>query len=204
MFAEINPGPGQDEIEIDLRVDPGRTVEGGVVGPDGRAVEGPLEIRTLDVFQGPSLSSTTSGRFQVKGLPSGPYRLDFFQRGTQARRLAHADAQRAGQPDRTASALGHRDGPGRGRGGQAADRCRDLQHGPRAGRPAHGDLDGKPTVDRDGRFRIEGLVPGVKYDALGHAGRLTGPILQGVSVGPGETRDLGNITLSDKPLHDEP
>ncbi len=31
--------------------------------------------------------------------------------------------------------------------------------------PERGDLEDKPTVDAQGRFRIEGLVPGVKYDA---------------------------------------
>jgi hypothetical protein len=36
----------------------------------------------------------------------------------------------------------------------------------------------------------------VKYDALGHSPKkATGPILKGVQVGPGEVKDLGDITL---------
>ena len=62
--------------------------------------------------------------------------------------------------------------------------------------PEAGDLQVKPTVDAEGRFRIEGLVPGVKYDALGNApNKATGPILKGVQVGPDEVKDLGDITL---------
>ena len=62
--------------------------------------------------------------------------------------------------------------------------------------PERGDLRVKPTVDAEGRFRIEGLVPGVKYDALGHSpSKADGPILQGVQVGPGEVKDLGDVKL---------
>ncbi len=62
--------------------------------------------------------------------------------------------------------------------------------------PERGDLEEKPTVDAQGRFRIEGLVPGVKYDALGHSpSKAHGPILKGVQVGPGEVKDLGDILL---------
>ena len=48
--------------------------------------------------------------------------------------------------------------------------------------PERGDLEDKPTVDAQGRFRIEGLVPGVKYDALGQSpsGRASGPSCSGV------------------------
>ena len=52
------------------------------------------------------------------------------------------------------------------------------------------------TVDAQGRFRIEGLVPGVKYDARGIlSNRLDGTIFQNVQVGPGEVKDVGDVTL---------
>ncbi len=51
-------------------------------------------------------------------------------------------------------------------------------------------------MDARGRFRIEGLIPGVKYDALGHSpNKANGPILKGVQVGPGQVKDLGDILL---------
>jgi hypothetical protein len=52
------------------------------------------------------------------------------------------------------------------------------------------------TTGPDGRFRIEGLVPGVKYDVLDNAARKAdGPILDGVQVGPGEVKDVGDVAL---------
>ncbi len=62
-------------------------------------------------------------------------------------------------------------------------------------------------MDKQGRFHIEGLVPGVKYDADGRVAfqeidaqgrfftKAYGPILKGVQVGPGEVKDLGDIKL---------
>jgi hypothetical protein len=62
--------------------------------------------------------------------------------------------------------------------------------------PERGDLRQKPTVDSQGRFRIEGLVPGVKYDALGHSPvKPSGTILRGVQVAPGEVKDIGDIKI---------
>jgi hypothetical protein len=62
--------------------------------------------------------------------------------------------------------------------------------------PERGDLENKPTVDAHGRFRIEGLVPGIKYDAWGRSpGKADGPILKDVQVGGGEVKDLGDIAL---------
>jgi hypothetical protein len=51
-------------------------------------------------------------------------------------------------------------------------------------------------VGRDGRFRIEGLLPGKSYhlQILSDAGIFRGYIAVPVSVGAGETRDLGDVT----------
>ena len=62
--------------------------------------------------------------------------------------------------------------------------------------PERGDLDEKPTVDAAGRFRIDGLVPGVKYDAVGRSpNRAFGTVLNGVQVAPGEVKNLGDIKV---------
>ena len=51
-------------------------------------------------------------------------------------------------------------------------------------------------VGRDGRFRIEGLVPGKPYDLrlMDRRGIQRGFLARGVKLGPGETRDLGDVT----------
>ena len=49
-----------------------------------------------------------------------------------------------------------------------------------------------PTTDKDGRFRLEGLVPGLKYSiSLGAFRDLPGS--QNVVVAPDEVKDLGDI-----------
>ena len=81
VVAEINPAPGTKEMTVDLQVDPGRTVQGTIVGPDDRPVFGGVEIRTLDVFQNPHQTPGNSSTFEVKGLSPGAYRLDFVHPG---------------------------------------------------------------------------------------------------------------------------
>ena len=71
-------------------------------------------------------------------------------------------------------------------------------HGPTPNRSdlGRGHFGDNLTVDAHGRFRIEGLVPGIRYDAYGDSpSQAHGPILNGVQVGPGEVKDMGDITL---------
>ena len=137
-----------------------------------------------------------SPAFVVKGLPTGQYRLDFFHRG---RKLAGSLVLKG---DKTGD-LTVKLQPW----GTIVGRVVDDEGKPRTDveffstirerpDPERGDLENKPTVDAQGRFRIEGLVPGVKYDAFGHpSGKASGPLLKGVQVGPGEVKDLGDLML---------
>ena len=54
---------------------------------------------------------------------------------------------------------------------------------------------GYPKLDKDGRFRIEGLIPGKPYTLrlfVDHS-RLEGFIVKDLKVGPGEVKDLGDV-----------
>jgi RNA polymerase sigma factor (sigma-70 family) len=71
---------------------------------------------------------------------------------------------------------------GKGKDGQAVDMVRI----------------GTVFTDADGRFRIDGLLPGVAYDlnfrAIKPGGRGSlGPVTKGVGLKPGEERDLGDL-----------
>jgi RNA polymerase sigma factor (sigma-70 family) len=58
----------------------------------------------------------------------------------------------------------------------------------------------RATTDADGRFRIEGLVPGTvqKIQAIGFKGASNGFILEDWTPNPGEVKDLGEIRPTDK------
>jgi RNA polymerase sigma factor (sigma-70 family) len=196
VLIEINPKAGTKEVALDLQVDPGRTVRGTVVGPDDQPIGGAVEIRTLDVFQSPQQLPANSQTFVVTGLPSGRYRLDFID---HQHKLAGSVALKGDEKEAVTVKLQP--------WGTVTGRVVDEDGKPRTDveifstwgerpDPERGSLTDKPTVDALGRFRIEGLVPGVKYDALGHSPvKAFGPILQGVQVAPGEVKDIGDIKM---------
>jgi hypothetical protein len=62
---------------------------------------------------------------------------------------------------------------------------------------------GGVAADKDGKFRIDGLAPGLKYDLSvskepNYGLEISGESTKDVTVGPGETRDLGDIRV--KPM----
>ena len=81
VFVEINPAPGTKEMTVDLQVDPGRTIQGTIVGPDDRPLIGGVEIQTLDAFQRSQQTPWLTSTFEVKGLLTGADRVDFFHAG---------------------------------------------------------------------------------------------------------------------------
>jgi hypothetical protein len=49
-------------------------------------------------------------------------------------------------------------------------------------------------TDAEGRFRIEGFASGAKYSLQAvHNGKPTGQVFNGLTLKPGENRDLGDI-----------
>lgn len=53
-------------------------------------------------------------------------------------------------------------------------------------------------TDQDGRFRIEGLAPGMKYGLSAWAQKeikILGKLISGVTVESGQTKDLGDLKI---------
>ena len=114
VLAEINPAPGTEEITLELQVDPGRTVKGTIVDPEGRPIARrgrDPHARCLPVSS--AARPMNSPTFAVTGLPSGPYRLDFIHRGRKLAGSLVLKGDESGDLDREAPALGHRGRPGR-------------------------------------------------------------------------------------------
>lgn len=196
-ITEVSPEPGAKAIELELAADPGRTVTGRIVVPEGKGPAGGIQILTLDVFQTAQSIPPNSSRFTVKGIPTGPYRLDFLD---PSRKLAGAMFLKG---DERGDLVVKLEPWGTVTGRIVDEKGKpwldvEIFSSPRERpNPGRGDLREKPVVDAQGRFRIAGLVPGVRYDAYGRSasGKADGTILDGVRVGPGEVKDLGDIRL---------
>jgi RNA polymerase sigma factor (sigma-70 family) len=204
LLTEVNLDPKADSATLDLQLDPGHTVTIAAVDPKGKPI-GQTQVQGLNdpVYGGvePALSPST---FEVQGLdPSRPRRVT----------IAHAGRKLIGsvylKGDET-SPLAVRLQPW----GTITGRLVDDEGKPRAGvvssafflnrkGPDLGLLPGTTPgpggipVGRDGRFRIEGLVPGLKYSAtVGVDMRIVGALFNEVTVTSGEVKDLGDLKPS--------
>src|SRR5262249_20246649 len=125
-----------------------------------------------------------SQHFLVKGLPAGRYRLDFIH---ARRKLAGSLVLKGDESgDLTVKLQPWGTVVGRVVDEEGKPRI-DVEFGTMIREqpdPDFGFIGDKPAVDAKGRFRIEGLVPGVKYDGWGHSfNKAGGPIFNGVQVG---------------------
>jgi RNA polymerase sigma factor (sigma-70 family) len=197
-LAEVNPARGADSVVCDLALDPGKTVTGTVLGPDGKPFAGAhVEVPG---HRGGELQRLASARFTLTGIdPRKPRPALFFH---QAKQLGAAILLTGDEKDLTvrlrscATVTGRVvDADGQPRAGvELAGFLEGDLVGPLAGQ---GGFSGVRT-DKDGRFRITGLIPGLTWRNVyvQEGNELTGRVLREVTFRPGETRDLGDL----KPL----
>jgi Carboxypeptidase regulatory-like domain len=185
-IVEVAPKPGDEAITCDVVVDPGRKLKGTTLGPDGKPLAG-AQVSGLR----PMRCYWKGAEFTLRGL--SPDKSELLQ-------VIHEEKKLAGWLEVR---------------GDAKDpvRIRLQPWGAVTGRLVK--PDGEPMTkvtisallrsgqtDKDGKFRIDGLVPGMKF-GLGvtkepYALEISGKNLENLSVRPGETRDLGDIRV--KPM----
>jgi RNA polymerase sigma factor (sigma-70 family) len=203
-LAEVNLDPGAESATVDLQVDPGRSLELSVVDPDGRPVEG---LKALGVAPMPSIEPQASSVVKVRALdPTRPRRVYVYQLD---RKLVGSTWLKGDE----VGLLTVRLVPW----GTIVGRVLDSEGNPVATQPANqvstslatpedeGLTRPNPVTspirsDKDGRFRIEALVPGLRYSQT--LGRFRNdPGFKDVVVAPGEIKDLGDLKppLSKKP-----
>jgi hypothetical protein len=202
VLAGAQLDPKAEAVTVNLQVDPGRSLMIHVVDPEGKPIGGTTVAGIGDLFPY-SEYDQDSPTIEVHALdPSKPRRVT----------IAHAGRKLIG----SVYLKGDETGPLTVRlqaWGAITGRIIDDEGQPRSGiglwsagglepRAEHGMLPGGDRgegvwIGPDGRFRFEGLVPGLKYGASVMDGViiLIGELFQDVAVAPGEMKDLGDLKV---------
>ena len=202
-LAAIDLDPKVKSVTVDLQVDPGRSITIHAIDPDGKPIGGTkasgigdlfsdleydqesptIEIHALDPSRPRHVTITHAGRkligsVYLKGNEIGPLTVRLQPWGTITGRVI--------------------DDEGKPRVGLQIMNLGPLSTGRFDPVPMseEGVLSESPQLGRDGRFRIEGLVPGLKYGASASEGYMfQGDVFREVTVTPGEVKDLGDLKL---------
>jgi RNA polymerase sigma factor (sigma-70 family) len=184
VLAEIDPAPNTVSLTQDLVLEAGRSLCVTVVGPDGKALAD-TRVHGLNE-QVRSFATPGTSTLTVNGLNPGRGRTLTF-----INEMKHLSGELVIRGDETLPVT-----------------VTLLPWATVAGRVVDSDgepikegdfysvhlLWGYPKPDKDGRFRIEGLIPGKAYTIfLRPQGRIQGLVAKDVNVGPGEIRDLGDV-----------
>jgi protocatechuate 3,4-dioxygenase beta subunit len=201
-----------------ITLDPGRTACGTVLGPDGAPLEGVfvagLAAAYSAVHGSPPKPRLATAAFTAVGLDmSRPRTLVFWH---EEKKLAKGVRVRGDEPGPLAVRLEPlgavtgllRDADGR----PQADARVEARYSSRQDGTLPGELSpGIPgltaaalplprvTTGPDGRFRLEGLIPGLRYDVFAQTAGEPFRLVADLAVSGGACKDLGEPTAKPKP-----
>jgi protocatechuate 3,4-dioxygenase beta subunit len=199
-FAEVNPPLDAESLTCNLVVDPGQTLTGKVLGPDGKPLSGARSfgLESYGLMGYWAHGSLKTADFIVHGLtPTKPRNLMFVHEGL---RLAGSCVVRGDERGPitvklqpwatitgrliTADGLPRADVNFYFRTGFEPDMGLGIP-------PKHSSY-----PDKDGKFRVEGLVPGLRYTMSASIGPMwVGDVFCDLVLKPGKTKDLGDVQI---------
>jgi hypothetical protein len=162
-LARINPDRGDTTVKRDITLDPGWSLKGRVLGPDGRLLSGAI-ILDMNRFNAWKPELLSSGEFTGWFNPHYPHEILVHDPVSGLVGMAHPSRENGG-------AVSAQLGPG----ASVAGRLVDAMGAPRAGVELWVMFKPKGwggwfdyyshhiTTDGQGRFRVERLLPGFEY-----------------------------------------
>jgi RNA polymerase sigma factor (sigma-70 family) len=203
IITEVFVDPRLESMTFDLQADPGKSVAIKVVGPDGKPFGG-TKVKGMGEVYDTMPFRQESASFQINALdPSKPRRVVVTHEKLKLIGSAVLNAKEAGPIIVKLQPWGAIVGRILDDGSHPRDRMFLINPGGsgQSHPETHDILPGSDWregihVGKDGRFRVEGLVPGLKYSAnLGDGELSLGTLFEGDSVAPGEIKDLGDLKL---------
>ena len=202
-LAEIRTGPKAESATVDLQLDPGRSVMVATLDPEGRPIGGTVAKGVGDLFQS-TIYPLESPSFEVHALdPSKPRRVTVTHEARKLVGSVFLNGDEAGpitiklQPWGTVAGriIDEEGRPRKGLGLSSLGGSQPKEPESHGILP-NGDWSNGILLGADGRFRVEGLIPGLKYGASVVNGSMQiGELFKDLDVAPGEVKDLGDLKV---------
>ena len=205
--AGIDVSPGTEETTLDIPVDPGRSLRITAVDPDCKPVFG-LRVQGIGDLH-PRAVRQDESTYEVHALnPSDHRRVTIAHDGRKligSAFLKGDESEAATVRLQPWAALTGRivDDEGKPRPGLQVYNRHGIpeRESPEVGYLPGREWGGDVVTDGAGRFRVERQIPGLKYSAsVADGSRGLGDLIRDQILGPGETKDLGDL----KPTHNPP
>ena len=225
LLTPLNPQPGTDSLALDLKVHSPATVTGTVRGPDGKLLShyslsdksSFLEEARRWGRQKGAISEINGETFKLNVYSPGDHqRLVFYQHSRNLGGFLEFTGELGGPLDITLQPCATLQGRLVDDGGEplgdvslvvtASGAVADGNHAADSREAAAGSqLDqSQITTDKDGRFELRRVIPGLEYSAIAHgaitsrAGRRVpgGPVFTHILAQAGETKELGNVRVA--------
>jgi RNA polymerase sigma factor (sigma-70 family) len=204
-FAGADLPPGPEPAKVDLVVEPGGMVEFTAVDPEERPLVGlraeGMTPQTVNISASVPPGAST---VRVIGLePGKPRRVVVYHDARKLVGSAWLTGEESGRLTVKLNPWGSIEGRF-----VAAEDARERVRFIAAANNLFGTkteeigilpgaVTGSIRVGRDGRFRVDGLVPGLKYAGAGSVEDvLVGDLFKSVTVAPGEVKDLGDLPVT--------
>jgi protocatechuate 3,4-dioxygenase beta subunit len=212
VYRLIDPKEGDKPFAVDIELDPGRKATGSLLGPDGKPVSGATAygldrhflLRGADRHDGPGVS-LKADTFTASVLdPERPRTVSFVHKERKLVGHVVLRGDEKGPVTARMEPWGALTGRLVGDDGKPVAGVRLGCHYPALPAPGLAPPE-LVTTDGEGRFRVEGLTPGVKFEITLRGDEKqavtfsAGEALKGLTTDAGQTRDLGDVRVKVAP-----